>query len=270
MFYREADGVLTPAPTLFEALKLPACPHLIISLVGAGGKTSAMYRLADELAAEGKRVAVTTSTHIFWPDDRRVAATDRAEEAIPELRAGEVLVIGRAVEAEGMNVRENGQGKPCSLPAADSKKMRGLPLPELKKLSSAADVLLIEADGAKRLPLKVPKDGEPVILPETDVVIACAGLDSLGQTFEAACFRFETEGGWLRGGAVTSADTISPGDIAEILTDQRGAGKSVEAREYRILLNKADDEARRNQALAVIEKIHGIDGICCAVSSFKR
>lgn len=241
--------MLTPVPTLFKALKLPACPHLIISLVGAGGKTSAMYRLADELAAEGKRVAVTTSTHIFWPDDRRVAETDRAEEAIPELRAGEVLVIGRA---------------------ADSKKLRGLPLPELKKLSSAADVLLIEADGAKRLPLKVPKDGEPVILPETDVVIACAGLDSLGQTFGTACFRFETEGGWLRGGAVTSADTISSGDIAEILTDQRGAGKGVEAREYRILLNKADDEARRNQALAVIEKIHGIDGICCAVSSFKR
>jgi len=269
VFYREESGTLIQEKSLFVALRLPALPHLTVSLVGAGGKTGAMYRLADELAAKGKRVVVTTSTHIFLPDDRNVVVTGKADEAIAAMKAGEVIVVGQMVEKQGLKSSQTEPRKPWASTAPELRKLCGLPPSELGKLSAAADILLIEADGAKRLPLKVPRTGEPVIPPETDVVVACAGLDSLGQTFEDACFRFETEGGWVRAGATKLTDVISPGDIAEILTAERGARKGVGDREYRILLNKADDKERINQALAIIEKIHNIDKICSAVSSFR-
>lgn len=48
----------------------------------------------------------------------------------------------------------------------------------MKRLLSQFDVILIEADGAKRLPLKVPSDTEPVLIPQTGLIIACCGADS--------------------------------------------------------------------------------------------
>ena len=40
----------------------------IISFVGAGGKTTAMYTLAAAFAARGLKTLVTTTTHIEMPD----------------------------------------------------------------------------------------------------------------------------------------------------------------------------------------------------------
>ena len=139
----EHDG-LRERPTLWEALKLSAERHRGIALTGGGGKTSVMFRLADELAKMGKTVIVTTTTHIFNPPGRNVVETDCAEDAAKRLeRNGSVLVVG--------------------VPAAGGK-LKSLPLTEAARLKELADVLLYEADGAKRLPIKVPKDGEPVIL----------------------------------------------------------------------------------------------------------
>ena len=59
--------------SLLEAFAIPLQEHMILAFTGGGGKTTAMFSLADELAAQGKRVIVTTSTHIFYPTDRVVA-----------------------------------------------------------------------------------------------------------------------------------------------------------------------------------------------------
>ena len=40
----------------------------VISLVGAGGKTSLMFKLAHELSMTGEAVLTTTTTKIFEPD----------------------------------------------------------------------------------------------------------------------------------------------------------------------------------------------------------
>ena len=52
-------------PLLSELIALPALP--LISLVGAGGKTTTMYTLASELAQKHKRVITTTTTSIYFP-----------------------------------------------------------------------------------------------------------------------------------------------------------------------------------------------------------
>jgi len=64
----------------------------VVSLVGAGGKTSLMFRLAQELSAAGETVLTTTTTRIFMPEEgqsRCVILADTAEKilerAAPEL-----------------------------------------------------------------------------------------------------------------------------------------------------------------------------------------
>lgn len=41
----------------------------VISLVGGGGKTTTMYALAEIFREEGKKVIVTTSTHLQTPPE---------------------------------------------------------------------------------------------------------------------------------------------------------------------------------------------------------
>ena len=55
---------------LTELLDIDVNSKKIISVVGGGGKTSLIFRLAEELAEQGKKVIVTTTTHIaFEPED---------------------------------------------------------------------------------------------------------------------------------------------------------------------------------------------------------
>ena len=42
----------------------------IISYVGAGGKTSSIYQDAAAFVNEGKKVMITTTTHMYVPKDR--------------------------------------------------------------------------------------------------------------------------------------------------------------------------------------------------------
>ena len=51
--------------------------------------------------------------------------------------------------------------------------------------------MLVEADGSRRLPLKVPRAGEPVIPDNTDMILCLNGLTSLGKRAEDCCLRLE-------------------------------------------------------------------------------
>lgn len=56
--------------------RLGLCPgrERIVSIVGAGGKTTLMYALAGEYARRGLRVGAGTTTHILRPAGRRRVA----------------------------------------------------------------------------------------------------------------------------------------------------------------------------------------------------
>ena len=58
-------------------------------------------------------------------------------------------------------------------------------------LINLCDFLIIEADGAKMLPLKAPASHEPVILKNTTMVVGVAGIDSLFKSINKICHRPE-------------------------------------------------------------------------------
>ncbi|MDO5732463.1 MAG: selenium cofactor biosynthesis protein YqeC [Eubacteriales bacterium] len=119
----------------------------IVSVIGSGGKTSLLYALAREAQAVSMRVLLTTTTHIARPkvEDFRLytdlAALRTCLETDP---TSAVYVFARSAGPDGM-------------------KLSALSEDDLELLQSYFDLILIEADGSKRLPLKAWRDHEPVI-----------------------------------------------------------------------------------------------------------
>ena len=100
-----------------------------------------------------------------------------------------------------------------------------------------ADRVIIEADGTKGLPLKVPNEHEPVIPPFADAVVAVAGLSALGQPLGRVCHRPELAA--LRFG-LSPEETVNPEIMARLLSSPLAQRKGVGDRPYAVLLNQAD------------------------------
>lgn len=214
----------------------------IISLVGGGGKTTLMLALANSLSQTGARVIVTTTTHILPPDGMITYHPGSLKEAETALYEYRFVCFGK--------------------PAQEGK----LSAPDLSiaALKSIADYILVEADGAKRLPLKAPAEHEPVIPAESNFVLAVAGLDGAGQPIHETAFRPERYAALC---GKTQSDIVTPADIARVLAHENGQRKGLppDAR-FAVLLNKADDETRVKIARETATELeqYGIDRVVIA------
>lgn len=246
-------GKWKPSKSLMAALGFEKTEQLprIISLVGGGGKTTTMYQLAEELSEQGLRVLVTTSTHIQCPEEGISAFVNHVREITGEMWEGRILTAGRPL------MKEDKLGMPEGLGEQE----------EMERLLKLADVILIEADGAKKKPVKVPGEWEPVLIPQTGLVIACVGLSALEGTFADTCFRFREWGRWLMR---KDEDVITPEDLALILMDERGSHKGVQGRYYRVVLNQADGEKEMLAAERIMKLLPLTMQEGCAVTSYRR
>lgn len=141
----------------------------IVTLVGAGGKTSALISLARELVARGKRVIATTTTKMAVEQIRDLAEPVLAAES-DELVRG----VARRLEASSLVTCGRGIGPEGKLLGLEPEAVAGL-------TGLAVDYILIEGDGAAGAYLKVPAAYEPVIPPVTTMVVTVMGLKVLGQ-----------------------------------------------------------------------------------------
>lgn len=217
----------------------------LVSLVGGGGKTTAMYRLAGELRRAGLRAAAATTTKIAPPEaehDASLVCAGTWEELLAGLdAAGEgVPVLGRELLSSG--------------------KVDGIPPEWCDRLlaSGRVDALVVEADGAARKPVKAPEAWEPVVPGRTTLVVAVVGLSCLGQSLgPAAAFRPE------RVAEVTGAalgTPLAPETVAKLLLAPDGLLKGAEAAGRRVaLLNQADVPGAAESARAVAQQVLGAE-----------
>lgn len=140
----------------------------ITALIGGGGKTTLMYTLAEELSETGT-VIVSTSTRILAPRHLPVLTGDSKEEIGAQLNEKRIVCVGK-----------NADRRKLSAPS--------IPFPEL---SALADYVIVEADGAHRLPIKAHADYEPVIPSETNQAVLVIGADSFGRPISEICHRPE-------------------------------------------------------------------------------
>lgn len=202
---------------------MPVCPFDFVNdgekhticLVGGGGKTTVMYELSAAWAACGRKVLVLTSTHILRPVDGSFAADVPAVQNL--WQQGRYAVIGTPELATG--------------------KLTAPPQDLYEALQLQADVILCEADGSRHHPCKVPAAHEPVLLPDSDIVLAVAGMDALGHSLAQACQRPQPAAALLD----CSLDSVIDEQmLAALLLSEQGARKNVGTRTYYIVLNKCD------------------------------
>jgi probable selenium-dependent hydroxylase accessory protein YqeC len=201
----------------------------VISLVGAGGKTSLMYRLARELSMAGETVLTTTTTKIFEPSSDKSACVVLSESVTNILeRAGELLDQHLHVTAAVRKIPDTG-------------KLLGF-RPEIIAEFRAAGTfqwIIVEADGAAGRPLKAPAAHEPVTPDCTDLQIGIFGLNAVGRPLtDRLVFRdelFAELTGLVPGAA------ISEGAVADVVVHKNGIFKDTPAGAMRIaFFNQAD------------------------------
>lgn len=163
---------------------------MITAIVGAGGKTTLIHSMAEGYRAEGKRVFVTTTTHMYMEPDTLL--TEDAE------------VIIKQLEETGYAMA----GTPCG------KKISALSKDTFDAVCAHADEVLVEADGSAHLPIKFPIETEPVIPEHTDKVIIVFGLHALGRPAKDAAFRLEEVKRCLN---ISDETTLTPVQIQTLL-----------------------------------------------------
>ena len=140
---------------------------MIIAVVGSGGKTTLVKNLAARYRAQGKTVLVTTTTHMFIESDTLL--TDDAAAIIRQLRDTGYVMAG----------------------VPEGEKIRALSPETYAAVCGRADIVLVEADGSRHMPLKYPGRNEPVVPDNADRIIVVWGPHGLDLPVRLACHRPE-------------------------------------------------------------------------------
>ena len=230
---------------LSTALRLhpdPARPE-IVAFVGAGGKSSALFRLAAELTAQGARVITTTTTRIaaaqivqapaYVPVTQPTLPLSRMAAALDA--HGHVLLIGRDTAAQG--------------PIAKKAGIEPAMVDEIARHAVALGVsaILIEADGSRMLPAKAPALHEPVLPAGTTLLVPIMGLDAIGCLIDDAHVHRPKQIRMLLDSASDAPDMrLTPAAAARLLSHPQGGLKARPGNARVVaLLNKADSPPRR-------------------------
>ena len=276
----------------------------VVSLIGGGGKTTLLYALSAYCTAKGWRVLTTTTTHIRKPVNVPwIAVNEEEKTASLECESSECKTsVGIKCVCEN-TAWENAGKERDRLWQQGTYVVAGTPAPHEKltilpesirsEWISDADITFLEADGAKCLPCKFPAAHEPVILPQSDIVLAVAGLSALYRPLGEVCFRAELaieawnrdvceygdaaypkEGKRLLKEVPISKDTsLTPELLAWLLGSENGARKDISGRLFFVVLNQADTSERREdgrKVLDILKHSYGIQGILTSFSGSER
>lgn len=135
----------------------------VISIVGAGGKTSLMFNLSEELRNNNK-VLLTTTTKIYNPNKIYYDFMCIGEKncyIYDHIKQNGVYVYGKCINNDN--------------------KLIGFSKNFLVEKFKYFDYSLIEADGSKRKPIKGWKDGEPVICKNTTKTIGLLDISCINK-----------------------------------------------------------------------------------------
>ncbi len=139
----------------------------IVGVIGSGGKTSIIELLASTLVEMGKRVLIITTTHMGHPDIHHYPFEIYIAEN-EEVEIGEKWLAHHSLLVASVHGDKIG-------PIRDELYHSLLP---------HYDIILVEADGARRKNLKYHRDNEPVLIHLPHLLIKMIGLSSYNNMIE--------------------------------------------------------------------------------------
>ena len=250
----------------------------IITFIGCGGKTSLMNTLGKEFASHGYPTLLTTTTHIMKPDflsdESYIENEDLGQLAniFTNLKKNTLplAALGIPEKVVNSNVKWRSPSSDfCEKIAEFSKKFSTKnPYKFLK--------ILCEGDGSKRLPIKLPKDGEPVFFPKTDTVIGVIGLSCLGKPIKETLFRYELlpnltslDNYFIK--SLQSTDIVTTDFLYRLCLSEKGLRKNITSQKFCIIFNQADilDEKALAEVITLRNQLQ-TKGICPHIISVKN
>lgn len=210
----------------------------IITIIGAGGKTSLMFS-ASSLLRNDYKVLVTTTTHIYIPDnnlyDKIIMLTHFENENynnILQNNKNGVYVIGSHI--------------------VNNSKIKGLTFDMLDKITPYFDVVIIEGDGSKEKSLKGWNDNEPVIYPKTTKTIGIVDISSIGIDInEENIHRVDK---FLEIINDYSNNKVNIEHLEKLILNEKGLFKFSKGEKI-LFINKVEDINKRKNALNIIKDI---------------
>ncbi len=224
---------------LSQALRLSTAPCL--ALVGAGGKTTALFQLAHELSHP---IILTASTHMH----------------VDQIKLADSHWLGETPE-DIANLEHNLCGTILVTGPIDGDRTKGLNICLLRWLRALcikhSIPLIIEADGARSKPLKAPGENEPPIPDFVDMVVVVAGLSALGKPLNAKWVHRVEQ--FQRISQSTSQQDITSEMIEKALIHPDGGLKNIPPTARCVaLLNQADKPELQAQGKAIAERLLSI------------
>lgn len=207
----------------------------VVALVGGGGKTTAMFRLAREVVEKGGCAITTTTTHIFAAQialaPAHVPAAEATRESVASALAAHrhVLVVGDT---------DSGTGRAGGVSGDLFRRLREW-FPDA--------CLLNEADGSRMRPFKAPAEHEPLIPGETTLVVPVVGADVFGKPLDADHVHRPERISALTG--ARPGTPITPEIVARVLAHPAGGCKGVPTgARVAALINKVESLPDRTPA----------------------
>ena len=227
----------------------------MVSLIGAGGKTTNLFRLAKELRDQGCKVLVTTTKKIFKPAkphiDRLFLVDD--VQALLDVCAG---IAAPTIISAGCGVNQEG-------------KLLGMPTQWLDRLNldGAFDAILVEADGAASRLLKIPADGEPVIPESCQSTVWIVAIKILGKPITDQ---------WVHGSArarellgLLAEARVSEEILLQLLQHKDGCLKGIPPASRKLaLINQADSPAEMAAAQVLGAKLQKLNFDKVVITSY--
>ena len=139
----------------------------VVAFAGAGGKSRAILVVSEGLVGAGLRVLVAPTTKMLQGEAEGIGPLVTSED-VGELRARARTVLSGApavVAGSGM---------------LSKNRVGGVEPGWIGELARLADVVLVEADGSRRRPIKGTADHEPALPDATTLVVAVGHVHALG------------------------------------------------------------------------------------------
>ncbi len=217
---------------LAPALRL--VPDSVVTFTGAGGKTTAMVRLGQELANQGTRVLATTTTRLGFDQLRLFPAflvDPRPQDVVLMLAKWRFLLVVHSIDRQ-------------------QDKALGYPPEQIAGFRAFADVMLVEGDGSRGLPVKAPGPHEPVVPDSTSHLLNVVHLAALGQAMGAETVHRPERFSELTG--ARPGDRITLAVLARLLLHPNGPARGAPTAAKRFfLLNGASAAPEAAERLAV-------------------
>jgi probable selenium-dependent hydroxylase accessory protein YqeC len=182
---------------LYEALGITSGD--VVAFVGAGGKSGAILAVSNGLRQAGMKVLVAPTTKMLLGEADKIGPLVTSEDA-GELRenAERALSESPAVVAGSGMLPKNRVG--------------GVDPDWIGDLAPLVDVVLVEADGSRRRPIKGTADHEPAIPGAATLVVAVGNVHALGTPVDEEHVHRPEVFSYLTG--VGPGQSITPGAFA--------------------------------------------------------